>query len=1216
MALTREQYLDKVPSAYRNNLYYKKYKEDPNFWKTLAEENTISKSWDYKKLPWDEDHDGVKAINKTQNKFYVQSKRTPNYDSWSPRLNQQPIYLDNDPENREWDVYLNSQGNPAFYPRAFNSSEKAVTPPPSNIENKQFLPAFMFRSNKPLQTTPFQFNSQKYEFGKQPPFSLGTATGDPINQEQIFDKAAQETRATGNTKIQSGGAGTNDQIPVDKTDTSITDTDNSITNQDNKPLQKYYPQWIDPYATSTGLTEQDTPEQSGSKEKYFDLDWNHLYDLAKSANAIGLAYKNWRIADAAERPILHDPVEHHHAVYGDYFAKTQGQQNAGNLLNAASRPITSDMAQTHASQLQSQIAANDAINQGNLVDNQKREQTAEVAWQQEKENKNNRHDVAMANRDAIYKADFNRADLKQQRNAYIHKEIENILGAWQKDYQDFRNERKKYQDLYDQEFAVTNGINNYIASNNINPNLKLRAHQYLYQPSTFNKWYSDASDEEKEQILDIIKGGTTQGHLDYYKNKGVRIQQAAQGGHLQKAILQKRQKDANRFAKQMEESNKRVQKAIFKSIDRMYRTKYQHGGGLVAFNSTPVRTPSETISPPYWHPLNTSSAGADKKKDSAGNKLSDLLKTAEALDNDRKVIDASIQKLMNLKDSGLDTSSLEAQALQIQSMIQKAKQSYDFKNKVAEKLQANGADKEAYIDTNGLVMVYDEGKGYSKVSAEEALQHQHIVTNAEALNYRNTNPNATFNSDLLQDLYASIGMPNIHTSIKNATESLGSTETFQRALGKIENGKLVGGSGSLLDLLSKEMKENGVSPTLAALDDGIFNMHNSYKTNTAQINSALSAILSSLSTQEQAFITLKATREGVSPEAYVLGLLKPKEEIKDNSDIDIDFQGQRDKSSDKEKELDSDFQANSMLRTIVKNQGKVMESIVQLDDFDKDKDSQGKVALKVKSVVGVTTVDESKVWSADKKTASTLEGTDMANFTNFNYSSFNGAGIADPNEVIILNNQFEVADLPSTKNADGLVVPDFDKWRRINTALTKINSDGGVSKVTEEGIKKLPFTLDDLNKVNDILTNQSSSPAEKKREILKLFTEEGYKEIQAALGQDLYTNYQRFMMYSAKTSNLAFNRDDLPIFGKDKQYENDPEENSFNALRLLNIPNEKYNKDKDITDVYLGKLYLPYVENPFHSTKSYDIKTTDGRMADYQGDQIRSNIHLHKTLNN
>ena len=91
------------------------------------------------------------------------------------------------------------------------------------------------------------------------------------------------------------------------------------------------------------------------------------------------------------------------------------------------------------------------------------------------------------------------------------------------------------------------------------------------------------------------------------------------------------------------------------------------GGGIVTTEFTPVRTPSETIQPPIW--FTGAASGNKKKDDSAGSsKLLELLKTSSALDNDRKLIEGAIGKLLSGLELG-NTANIEAQALAIQSKI-------------------------------------------------------------------------------------------------------------------------------------------------------------------------------------------------------------------------------------------------------------------------------------------------------------------------------------------------------------------------------------------------------------------------------------------------------------------------------------------------------------------------------------------------------------------
>lgn len=107
---------------------------------------------------------------------------------------------------------------------------------------------------------------------------------------------------------------------------------------------------------------------------------------------IGSAVNN-KIAERAleaEKPFLQDASESHRSVYGDYRSQVQGEKMAAQLRNFASKPITSDGALQHQMMMEAQLKGNDYIEQGNARDDAMRRQTQEVAWQQEKENQQQR----------------------------------------------------------------------------------------------------------------------------------------------------------------------------------------------------------------------------------------------------------------------------------------------------------------------------------------------------------------------------------------------------------------------------------------------------------------------------------------------------------------------------------------------------------------------------------------------------------------------------------------------------------------------------------------------------------------------------------------------------------------------------------------------------------------------------------------------------------
>jgi len=94
---------------------------------------------------------------------------------------------------------------------------------------------------------------------------------------------------------------------------------------------------------------------------------------------------------------LQRPVSHNRWIFGDLASKQAGEQANANLVSLASRPITSDGRVQAASILEARNKGQQYINQGNATDNQMIRNTMEVAWQQEKENRNNSNVIANSN---------------------------------------------------------------------------------------------------------------------------------------------------------------------------------------------------------------------------------------------------------------------------------------------------------------------------------------------------------------------------------------------------------------------------------------------------------------------------------------------------------------------------------------------------------------------------------------------------------------------------------------------------------------------------------------------------------------------------------------------------------------------------------------------------------------------------------------------------
>lgn len=935
-------------------------------------------------------------------------------------------------------------------------------------------------------------------------------------------------------------------------------------------------------------------------QKPFELDWNHLYDIAGVGLNIGNAYRNLKLANEAEKPLLHDPVEHHHAVYGDYAAKMQGQQNAGALLNTASKPITSDLAQTHATQLQSQIAANDAINQANAIDNAKRAQTAEIAWQQEKENKENRHAVAMSNRDNIAQSARNKLLNQQQFNTAVTGYVDNLRKVWQADYQKFQDKHRTYQDLYEQEFADAQGLQNYLQSNQYLPqHLKQQLLNYQYAPYAFQAWYQTASPEDQQGFMNALLEAKQLAKVGYYYNKGVNLYPvhqkyqdsldkqrnniissreggillAKKGTALQQEIIKKRVKDEDRFAKIIQKDNERIHKAIAR---HQKVKKYQDGRGLVLTEFTPIRTSSEQITPPLWLTQNSDS----KKKDSTekGNSaLKELLKQTSALDVDRAVINQKMDALTR-SASYLDSSTIEARALAIQSDIAKAKDHKDAYNKAYEELRKIDAIGEPYIDSTGLVMVQTPEGNYQKVSVDQ-VEGNRVVTYAEAFKTRNSDASAAFDFNIINDLQSGIGTKSILDKMKEITTNLKDNDVVRHAIGRIDNGTVSYESDSILSNLFKMMQANNMT-----LGDGLYKLKQHDKNNYKQLEQAFYSIFQNLTTQEKALVRLKALSFGESPEQYMMHLLQPKASREYDLTPEITQIADHEKTSRESTQSQKEMTVPPMLSDILGFTGVMKNVIVQTGSGEKS-------AWSVPMREGVLTQDNKKLNTDIPLSGSQLKDkTDIASYGNVDRAVFGGKPIEDWDKVLLENKYFYKATLPVDSSGN----PNFALQDQMSQLIKLLNENGVLTKNNE---KVIPEHFNNLNKN---FSEENLAQIRMLCDQIEGLSYEDVNRVATFIGCSAIAGEKAFKQTSTFW-NGSFDTPD-PNFVEEID---DSEENKYEAvLNNINRANHKDSKEK-FDEKDLGKLYRGFIWMPIREDVAGSDNTQYAESVLIKGTTVR-----------
>ena len=537
---------------------------------------------------------------------------------------------------------------------------------------------------------------------------------------------------------------------------------------------------------------------------------------------IGAAVNN-KIAERAleaEKPFLQDVSESHRSVYGDYRSQVQGEKAAAQLRNMASRPITSDGALQQQMMMEAQLKGNDYIEQGNAKDDAIRRQTQEVAWQQEKENQQQRQAVAMQNRQAMLMSDKNKAQIRNMRDSANYSQvIAPYLAGTEQRLRQKAVEQDYYQDYYNEALANSDVWNNY--SEGLTPKqLELRnlknsggsaaVEAYLNEhPEYETDWHQLNAVMKQQAIIRTaalrgvtidpkVFGSAATNSTDFF-NSGTNYSLFdKKGGTIYKAKLTKRTKDNDRTARSIESSKKIAAKFLEKAMDSLYtynqveliakpkkKRKYQAGGGLPFVGFTPVFATSETGTP------KVADTKQSKEADLTTKDILELLKDVDGLPSDIDAIQASLSNFVladQMDPLGLDSSSsIASRYISLIGKIKKAKANREWYDKAYDKLRNDGALNEYAVDSTGHFLGMDASGEFARFTAKQVADGEvgnyQLLTNSNLLDIRARYPNAAFNSNLIMEAANGVSMNQITEHISKVVQGLGSDKNQTQIFG-------------------------------------------------------------------------------------------------------------------------------------------------------------------------------------------------------------------------------------------------------------------------------------------------------------------------------------------------------------------------------------------------------------------------------------------------
>lgn len=266
-------------------------------------------------------------------------------------------------------------------------------------------------------------------------------------------------------------------------------------------------------------------------------------------------------------PLMYDPVEHHRSVYGNLRALAEGRRQAAELTSKAANPVTSDGNLHTAAQFEAYDKARQFILQGWQSDDETMRKMSELAWQQEKENRENRYNIAMKNRENMHQVNAEKLQARVNKHRADYESGTNAINEWRTWIA-----AKQKADSEKANLLFSRRLSNYI---NSNPGKYISGwgqyHQDIWDKSNSGQLLTN--DEQK--VLSQINSRLADAYYNEMYGKGEYY-----GTSINKPLWQPILQSGGKITKDMvkaivsylKESNKNYNK----DIDRSARGLYNH----------------------------------------------------------------------------------------------------------------------------------------------------------------------------------------------------------------------------------------------------------------------------------------------------------------------------------------------------------------------------------------------------------------------------------------------------------------------------------------------------------------------------------------------------------------------------------------------------------------------------------------------------------------
>ena len=334
--------------------------------------------------------------------------------------------------------------------------------------------------------------------------------------------------------------------------------------------------------------------------------------------------------------------------------------------------------------------------------------------------------------------------------------------------------------------------------------------------------------------------------------------------------------------------------------------KFQRGGGFESFFTTymPVQVQSSSQAS-----QSRKSSGETKTKKEKGELTEkdffDMLKDIDGLPNEMDAIVGNLINTFRLSAlTGVDTGDLATTYLQNLYQVKVASQNKATYDKVVEQANKNGSMAEPAISMDGKLVVQNADGKITTVSLSNYFENKDQyapLTVSNLANLRAYSPELAYNPEVFNIINNSVGFESFQALIKQAAQTLGSTEYTRNGMFSAE-----GNASKGLALLQTLREDDRVQAMGSVTAEGLYKYKIIDKNQLGQINALTDYMLAVLPDNAKTWAAFKlgmSNKDEATKELIVSYLTAG---VSPSHTFDIDYQGSMDKVAGKSKEGTSD----------------------------------------------------------------------------------------------------------------------------------------------------------------------------------------------------------------------------------------------------------------------------------------------------------------------